>query len=123
MAVTSKSETEGKTAEIAACLFLQKQGLALLEKNYRCRYGEIDLIMQDSAEVVFIEVRLRRQTYLGQAVETVDKKKQQKLIKTALLYLQKKRWLDTKHCRFDVLGMDSKNNIEWIKNAFSLDFF
>lgn len=84
------NQTEGRTAETLACDFLQKQGLKLIQKNFNCPCGEIDLIMQDKEAVVFVEVRLRRHSHLGTAIETVNRQKQQKLIKTALLYLQKK---------------------------------
>jgi putative endonuclease len=102
---------------------LQSRGLILLQKNYRCPCGEIDLIMRDGQEVVFVEVRLRRHTYLGSAIESITPAKQRKLIKTALLYLQQKRWLDRVACRFDVLGIDERNELEWIPNAFSGGFF
>lgn len=123
MAVEFKARTQGKIAETYACEFLQNHGLTLLQKNYSCPCGEIDLIMQDRDEIVFVEVRLRHHTHLGSAVETVNKSKQRKLIKTALLYLQKKGWLDKVNSRFDVVGIESNNKVEWIKNAFSVGFF
>ncbi|HSW70860.1 MAG TPA: YraN family protein [Gammaproteobacteria bacterium] len=122
MAVEFKVKPQGNKTEAEVCIFLQKQGLQLLHQNYRCSCGEIDLIMQDLDEIVFIEVRLRRHSDRGTALESVDKTKQRKIIKTALLFLQKKQWLDILNCRFDVVGMNSLNQIEWIKNAFSFDF-
>lgn len=117
-----KAKNQGTTAEIAASLFLKKRGLLLLEKNYRSFCGELDLIMRDGDEIVFIEVRLRKNAAFGSGIESVSKAKQSKLIKTGLLYLQKKGWLDRVSCRFDVIGIDENNNLEWIQNAFGLGF-
>ncbi len=118
----SKAHQEGQAAELDACAYLQNHGLTLIESNFRCPCGEIDLIMRDGDEVVFVEVRLRRQEYLGSAIESVTPSKQRKLIRTATLYLQKKQWLDRVNCRFDVIGIDEQNQFDWIKNAFSRGF-
>lgn len=114
----------GKTAEQTAYHFLQSKGLHLLKENYRCFYGEIDLIMQDGNDIVFVEVRSRNRLEYGSAIESINKNKQKKLIKTALYFLQKQQWLDKVACRFDVIGISSvlgKMNMEWIKNAFSVE--
>lgn len=108
----------GDIAETKACTFLQNKGLSLIDKNYRSRFGEIDLIMRDKNEVVFIEVRSRSYNTFGTAIESINKTKQQKVIRSAASYLQKKKWLDKVNYRFDVIGC-SPTNIEWIKNAFS----
>lgn len=113
-------KNQGDNAEMQALNFLKNEGMQLLERNYRCIFGEIDLIMQDQAEVVFIEVRYRTHTAFGDAIESIDQHKQQKLLKTATHFLQKKAWLDKVNCRFDVVGF-SKANIEWIKDAFSYE--
>lgn len=114
----------GRDAENDACAYLEKKGLHLLERNYRCHFGEIDLIMQDKQDIVFVEVRARQQTHYGDAIETIDDHKQSKLIKTAIFYLQKKHWLDKVNCRFDVVGKQIElNQLEWIQDAFSTDFF
>lgn len=118
--MTGKSK--GTEAEAAICHFLLQQGLKLIEKNYRCAGGEIDLIMQEHDMVVFIEVRLRENNSFGHPIETVTWYKQRKLTKAALLYLQKKQWLNKKNCRFDVVGVNN-NQIEWIKNAFDMDYY
>jgi putative endonuclease len=122
MAGDFKARVLGQEAEDRACDYLQRHGLKLIQKNFSCPCGEIDLIMQDGDEVVFIEVRLRHHSYMGNALESVTAQKQKRLLKTALLYLQKKKWLDRVNCRFDVVGMDSARNIEWVKNAFGLGF-
>lgn len=122
MADKFNAKAQGFMAETNACEFLEKAGLNLLDKNYSCHCGEIDLIMKDKDSVVFVEVRQRFHTEFGSAVESVNLQKQRKLIKSALLYLQKKRWLNTVNCRFDVIGIDANNKIEWIKNAITVDY-
>lgn len=112
----------GDIAEAKACTFLQNKGLCLIDKNYRTYCGEIDLIMQDKDEIVFIEVRSRAYDTFGTAIESINKVKQQKIIKSAVHYLQKRKWLDKVNYRFDVVGC-SPSNIEWIKNAFSHEYY
>jgi putative endonuclease len=107
----------GDIAEQKACDFLEAKGLKLITRNYRCLYGEIDLIMQDGEDIVFVEVRSRTYSDYGFAEETVDHHKQKKLLKTASYFLQQKNWLDTVDCRFDVIGF-LNSNIQWIKDAF-----
>lgn len=107
----------GQVFEDKACAFLKKQGLKLVEKNYRCRNGEIDLIMQDKNHLVFVEVRYRKNNEYGSAVETVDKSKIKKLVTTAQHYLlQNKLDIPT---RFDVIGFDASLKPNWISNAFN----
>lgn len=109
---------KGDSAEQQARRHLEKQGLKLLQTNYRCRRGEIDLIMQERDTLVFIEVRYRKSDSFGSAVETVTSGKQRKLIMTARHYLQENRV--NAPCRFDVVGITGPNGdrVEWIKNAF-----
>lgn len=114
----------GKQAELAACSYLEAKGFRLLKKNYRCYLGEIDLIMQDLDDIVFVEVRSRSRFDYGNASESIDKRKKSKLIKTATHFLQTKSWLYKVHSRFDVVAIhyvDNKMNLEWIKNAFWLE--
>ena len=110
----------GFISEKEACHYLQSKGLKLITQNYRCAHGELDLIMQDNDVLVFIEVRLRSHRHYGDAFESIDSRKQQKLLKSATHYLQKHRLLDKIDCRFDVIGF-SNNTIEWIKDAFSYE--
>lgn len=112
----------GQQAELVACHFLEKKGLKLLAKNYRCKLGEIDLIMLDQNDVVFVEVRARSSDDFGGAVESVTKTKQRKVIKTATHFLLAQKWLDKVECRFDIIGI-TQNQIDWIKDAFSADDF
>lgn len=109
----------GSAAEQIALDFLRSAGLRLLERNFSCRLGEIDLIMTDSNALVFVEVRLRNNPRYGTGAETVTRHKMKKLINTAQFYLVKHPLSDTMDCRFDVISMDNK--IDWIKHAFTLD--
>lgn len=107
----------GDAAEQLAATFLQEKGLTLLEKNFRCPYGEIDLVMRDGKTLVFIEVRLRSNDNYGGAAMSITQAKQQKLTRTAERYLQIH---GDAACRFDAILMQSTdpNAVEWIQNAF-----
>jgi putative endonuclease len=105
----------GAAAEKRAADYLQQAGLTLLARNYRCRFGEIDLIMQDGASLVFVEVRLRQRSDFGGAAASIDQRKQAKLIRTAQVYLASLRTLPP--CRFDALLLND-DEISWVKNAF-----
>lgn len=110
--------SKGAQAEQWAAQYLQRQGLKLVAQNYRSRFGEIDLVMQDGATLVFIEVRLRRNADFGGAAASIDSRKQQRLIRTAQHYLAGLSYLPP--CRFDAVLMDDAqgNNLHWLKNAF-----
>jgi putative endonuclease len=107
----------GALAEEAAAEFLTGRGCRLLERNYRCRFGEIDLIMSDGRTIVFVEVRYRRNNSFGGAVESITGAKREKLLRAARHYMAAKK--EFPECRFDavLLNGDSKG-LEWIKNAF-----
>lgn len=116
-----KTQQVGQAAEEMACDYLQKQGLQLLTRNYRCRLGEVDLIMRDGVALVFVEVRYRNSMAFGGGLYSITINKQNKLLRTARYYLQQKRLTDTIACRFDVIAITSqlgKLTIEWIRNAF-----
>lgn len=107
----------GSEAEQVAATYLQQKGLILLENNYRCRFGEVDLIMRDGKTLVFVEVRLRSNSSFGGAGMSITGSKQQKLTRTAEHYLQQH---GSSSCRFDAILMTKPDieSIEWIKNAF-----
>ncbi|MDP1558695.1 MAG: YraN family protein [Nitrosomonas sp.] len=109
---------KGNDAEQYAASYLQRQHLTLLQQNYRCRFGEIDLIMRDSATLVFVEVRMRSSEAFGGAAASITSSKQTKLLHTARHYIS---GLNAEPaCRFDVVllsGADGQK-VEWIKNAF-----
>ena len=116
--MTIKGE-QGRLAESLAQQLLESNQLRLLQKNYHCRYGEIDLIMQDDKTLVFVEVRFRKSEKFGGAMESIDTKKQNKLRITAQHYLQKHN--SKLNARFDVVILSSlsdRNKINWIKYAF-----
>lgn len=111
----------GKIAEDLACDYLQNQGLKLVTRNFYCRCGEIDLVMRDKEYLVFIEIRSRNTNRFGGGAASITHHKQQKLLKTAQYYLQQNKLLEKIPCRFDViaiLSVQSRAEIEWIKNAF-----
>ncbi|PKM22803.1 MAG: YraN family protein [Gammaproteobacteria bacterium HGW-Gammaproteobacteria-14] len=117
----------GDQAEQAASQWLQQQGLQLIERNWRCRLGEIDLIMRDDQILVFVEVRYRGQRSHGGAAASVDTHKQRRLIAAARYYLGRYPYQAQGPCRFDVLAMepgrgrnddDGEPDVQWIQNAF-----
>lgn len=112
------SQHRGERAEHIAAQYLQQQGLQLLQQNYRCKRGEIDLIMLHNNTLCFIEVRLRRHHAFASAAASVDFRKQQKVIATAEHYLQQTR--DSRPCRFDVIALETLaiDSIQWLPNAF-----
>jgi putative endonuclease len=104
----------GQAAEDRALHYLQQQGLKLVERNFRCKGGEIDLVMQDGAVMVFVEVRKRAAAGFGGAAASVTPAKQRRLIVAAQVFLQ--RYKLPPACRFDVAAIDGEQ-LEWLKNA------
>ena len=119
---TKKPENPGAFFEKLALEYLQKQGAYLLQSNYRCRYGEIDLIMKHQKTITFVEVRKRDSCCHGSPLETVDYRKQQKIIRSAYTYLKEHRLYETMPCRFDIVGVTLQKeeyHLTWHKNAYS----
>lgn len=118
---------KGRKAENIAENYLKDKQLVTLEKNYLCKSGEIDLIMMDNEELVFIEVRARKTAEFGTAAETVDTYKQKKIIASAKLYLLENPHLTNCTCRFDIFELNNFENCSythsWIKDAFMLNNF
>jgi putative endonuclease len=109
----------GLRGEAIAAGYLRKKGYKLLESNYATRYGEIDIIADDKKCLVFVEVKFRASSAFGGPADAVDKKKQAKMIKSALSYV-KARKLSGRDIRFDVLALGpAEGAIELIKDAFS----
>lgn len=110
--------SKGAEAERQAAEFLLQRGLALVDKNYRCRYGEIDLIMREGSTLVFVEVRMRSRADFGGAAASIDAAKRGRLLRTAQHYLSALRNIPP--CRFDALLVHSADGaqIEWVRNAF-----
>lgn len=110
----------GLTAETSARDFLVKKGLKWIESNYRCKLGEIDLIMRDKDTLVFVEVKFRSSGAYGGALESITVSKQRKILKTASLYLLMRRIHDRYPVRFDVVCLEGTPPvINWISNAFT----
>ena len=106
----------GRDAEQLAFEFLRRQGLSKVERNYRCRFGEIDLIMRDGPILVFVEVRMRASASFGGARESIDARKQRKLLAAARHYIGSLGKLP--ECRFDAVLLNGDTEVEWIKSAF-----
>ena len=107
----------GGCYEAAAAAYLEKQGLVILRKNYRCRLGEIDLIARDGRYLVFIEVKYRNTAVSGSALTAVNPTKQQVISRVAEYFLAVEYHSMDLLCRFDVVGIDG-DEFTWIKNAF-----
>ena len=114
----------GEAGELAALRFLELKGLRLLLRNYRCRGGEIDIVMMDDATLVLIEVRLRSDLRYGGAAASVDSRKQGRLALAARHLLLKKPELARYRARFDVMALTpqvgKEMKIEWLRDAFRL---
>ena len=114
----------GDEYEQRAATLLEDQGLRLLTRNFRGKTGEIDLIAAEGGRLVFIEVRARRNRYFNSAAGSVDRRKQQRLIRTAQLFLQCHPQWASAPCRFDVIAFEppqsgSRPKIRWIRGAFT----
>ena len=105
----------GKAAEDAAAVYLAKRGLDLVERNWRCKGGEIDLIMRDGAVLVFVEVRARKNARFGGAAASIDAAKQGRIVHAAQLYLS--RLPSPPRCRFDAVLFEGER-LDWLKDAF-----
>ena len=114
----------GERGEALAWNFLKKQGYSLLEKNYRTRFGEIDVIASLHGAIVFLEVKTRRNDRFGLPEEAVDWRKRQKMIRVAEAYLQTKR-IENREARFDILSViwdgTSEPHFQLLENAFALE--
>lgn len=107
----------GQDAEDLAAAYLQQRGLELVARNYRCRFGEIDLIARDGATVVFVEVRMRTRGDFGSAAESIGSAKRRRLLAAARQYLTNVR--GERACRFDAVLIDGPGrDVQWLKDAF-----
>ena len=119
----ARNQDTGRLAESTARDFLQQNGMRLVEANYHCPQGEIDLIMQDKDTTVFVEVRFRRNATYGSGAESVDYRKRKKLLASAAHYLQRNPQAANGKCRFDVVSMSAdgdRMSLNWISNAFGI---
>jgi len=115
--MTRRAQAGGELAEALAADYLRARGLRLIGRNYRCRLGEIDLILADGPILVFVEVRLRRNSDFGGAAASITAAKRQRILRAARHYLSGKPECA---CRFDVVLLDAlaADRVEWIKDAF-----
>jgi len=104
----------GKSGEKKAASFLKKKGFKILEMNYRCRFGEIDIVAKDGDTVVFVEVKTRSTAQFGMGYESVNSRKQEKLTASAQHYIAEK---GESPARFDVVSIDGQE-LTHIINAF-----
>ena len=121
--IKGRTRQQGALTEQLALTYLLENNLSHLESNFRCKLGEIDLIMQQGELIVFVEVKYRKSLSFGGPMLAVSKQKQRKLTKTAYYYLQINA-LNAYNtpCRFDVvtlLGAIDSPEITWIKDAFT----
>jgi putative endonuclease len=108
----------GAKAEARARRHLEKQGLRCLASNFRTRWGELDLVMEQGRQLVFVEVRYRRNTHFGGAIASVTAAKQARLIKAASQFLDQHR-LGHRPVRFDIVAIDgAAAELEWLVDAF-----
>ena len=107
----------GSHYEQQVAAFLEKQGYIILEMNFRCRSGEIDIIAKDKNYLVFIEVKYRSSCATGNALEAIDARKAAQVRRVAQIYLYQNRYSETTPCRFDAAGVNG-TTITYIKNAF-----
>jgi len=111
----------GAAFEQRAGVELERAGLKPLARNYTTRHGEIDLVMQDRDTVVFVEVRYRERAGHGDALASVTRSKQDKLIRTAQLWLAAHPQHAQRPCRFDVVSYDgpaADARMQWLRGAF-----
>ncbi len=115
--MSAAGHAAGRAAEEVAARFLERQGLAIVARNYRCRAGEIDLVARDGDTLAFVEVRLRGSEAFGGARESVDAAKQRRILQAARHYLAGR---PEQPCRCDVVLLDRLDpaRVEWIRDAF-----
>jgi putative endonuclease len=113
----SRKQEQGRAWEDMALAYLERRGLVLVEANFRCKLGEIDLILRDGATLVFVEVRQRAAGAPVSAAASIGPAKIRRIIRAAQVYLQ--RFDRLPPCRIDVVAIDG-DDIEWITNAIEV---
>lgn len=115
--MTENKRNIGECYEKVAAVYLQKQGYEILQYNFRCRSGEIDIIAMQGGYLVFVEVKYRKNNRMGEPLESVSLQKQKKISRAALYYIQQKGLVEMP-VRFDVVGILGED-IQLVQNAFS----
>ena len=113
----SGKQTQGRRWEQEALSHLERHGLTLVEANFRCKVGEIDLVMRDRATIVFVEVRQRANRKHGGAAASITPAKVRRLVRAAQFYLL--RYPTTPPCRFDIIAIDG-GELDWLRNAIEV---
>lgn len=109
----------GLEYEECAAEYLEAKGYQILARNYQNQYGEIDIIAKDSKdEIVYCEIKFRRNNQYGEPIEAVDIRKQRRICKTALYHYARYVYMENQSCRFDVIGIYGDGAIKHIENAF-----
>lgn len=112
--------TQGEYFEKLALNFLEKNNFTLLYKNFYCKYGEIDIVVQKENLIVFVEVKQRSSLNFGSGLEAINFQKQRKIFLSAQYFLCKNH-LENFNFRFDAITFDKNNQCEWIKNIMRGD--
>ena len=110
-------QARGRQGEDDALAYLLLQGLVLLERNYLCKVGELDLVMRDGDAIVFVEVRLRSRATFGGALASITPAKQRRMVVAAQTWLLRQKTVPP--CRFDALAIDG-GRISWLKNILDM---
>jgi putative endonuclease len=120
-----QNQTLGRRGEDLAVEFLSRLRYRILERNYRCRCGEVDIVVRQGSTIVFVEVKTRSSHFYGHPAASVTPFKQRQISKAALTWLSKNRLHDT-NARFDVIAIllhtDAAHSIDHIRNAFELAY-
>lgn len=121
-------KSTGDRFERFAARWLQERGLEVLARNFRCRVGEIDLIAREGEHLVFVEVRARSNPHYASAAASVDRRKQQRLLRSAQYFLQQYPCAADMPCRFDVIAIEPRQSpphskpeiaVRWLRSAFT----
>jgi putative endonuclease len=115
----------GRIGEDVACRFLRARGAVIVERNFHCRGGEIDIVARIAGYLVFVEVRLRSSQRFGSGAESVDGRKRQRLVRAARYYLGLHRRAASLPMRFDVISIEPRGtefSIEWLTDAFAAEY-
>lgn len=117
----TNKKTEGQRGEEIACQALKQQGYRILDKNFTCRHGELDIVAEDNDVLCFVEVKARSSEDYGLPEEAVTHWKKRKLLNTAFIYIEKKKIKD-RDMRFDVISVDLRTRkARILKDAFEAD--
>jgi putative endonuclease len=115
--MTQARQAFGSRGEDLACSELERLGYSILERRYRCRLGEIDIVARDGDVTVFVEVKARESGEFGGGAAAVTPAKQRTIVRVAMDYIARHRLVE-RPCRFDVVVVDGSESVQVIPNAF-----